>query len=181
MKSSKSIFLIGLLAILSVGFVAVLAPINYKIKTEEAEVGFVIKNLGLNVDGTFSGLSGSISFDKENPSASKIEARIPVKSVDTGINKRDEHLRSEDYFEVDKYPNISFSSTSIKSTKEGYTVRGNFTIKATTKEVSIPFSFDGNNFVGKFSIDRRDYGVGGNSMVMGDKVKISFKIPVSAM
>lgn len=181
MRLSFNIISISLLAVFLFGFQTAINPIDYKINSSAAKVSFIIKNAGLNVDGEFSGLSGSINFDKENPSASKIEVSIPVKSIDTGINKRDNHLRSEDYFEVEKYPNISFVSTNISASKEGFTVTGNFSIKATTKSVSIPFTFSNNVFVGKFNIDRRDYGVGGNSWIMGDKVKISFEIPVEAI
>lgn len=181
MRLSFNIFSISLLAVFLFGFQTAVNPISYKINTSAAKVSFIIKNAGLNVDGEFSGLSGTINFDKENPSASKIEATIPVKSIDTGINKRDNHLRSEDYFEVETYPNIKFVSTSVSSTKDGYTVKGNFTIKKTTKSISIPFTFENNVFVGKFNIDRRDYEVGGNSWIMGDKVKISFEIPVEAL
>lgn len=179
MQLFRNITLIGLLTLLLVGFTS--APIAYKINSEQAKVGFIIKNAGLNVDGEFTGLKGSISFDTENLSASKIEATVPVKTVATGIKKRDESLRSEDYFEVDTYPTISFSSTKITATDKGYMVVGNFKIKKTTKSVSIPFTFSNNKFVGKFTIDRRDYGVGGNSWIMGDKVKISFEIPVVAI
>ncbi|MEM8892426.1 MAG: YceI family protein [Bacteroidota bacterium] len=182
MRLSFNIFSISLLAIFLFGFQTAINPISYKINSSSAKVSFIIKNAGLNVDGEFSGLSGTINFDKDNPSASKIEASIPVKSVDTGINKRDEHLRGEDYFEVEKYPNIRFVSTKITSKDDvWYNVTGNFTIKETTKSVTIPFTFSNNVFVGKFNIDRRDYGVGGNSWIMGDKVKISFEIPVEAL
>lgn len=181
MRLSFKICSISFLAIMLFGFQTAVNPINYKINSSAAKVSFIIKNAGLNVDGEFSGLSGTINFDKENPSAGKIEANIPVKSIDTGINKRDNHLRSEDYFEVEKYPNIKFVSSSISATKDGYNVSGNFSIKATTKSVTIPFTFENNVFVGKFNIDRRDYGVGGNSWIMGDKVKISFEIPVEAL
>ncbi|MEL6250681.1 MAG: YceI family protein [Bacteroidota bacterium] len=181
MRLSFNILSISLLALFLFAFQTAINPISYKINSSSAKVSFIIKNAGLNVDGEFSGLSGTINFDKENPSVSKIEASIPVKSIDTGINKRDEHLRGEDYFEVESYPNIKFVSTSVSATKDGYNVKGNFTIKKTTKSVTIPFTFSNNVFVGKFNIDRRDYGVGGNSWIMGDKVKIFFEIPVEAL
>ena len=182
MRLSFNIFSISLLAVFLFGFQTAVNPISYKINSSAAKVSFIIKNAGLNVDGEFSGLTGSINFDKENPSASKIEASIPVKSIDTGINKRDNHLRSEDYFEVETYPTIKFVSTSISKKDENwYNVTGNFTIKATTKSVTIPFTFNNNVFVGKFNIDRRDYEVGGTRWIMGDKVKISFEIPVEAL
>lgn len=179
MRLSRTIGLIGIFTLFFFGFSNPL--ISYKINSDQAKVGFDIRNLGLNVDGTFSGLTGTVQFDAEDLAASKIEAKIPVKSINTDIKKRDEHLRGEDFFDVAKYPNISFSSTSITSSDGGYKVVGNFTIKKTTKSVSIPFTFSNSTFVGKFEIDRRDYGVGGNSWTMGDKVKISFEIPVVAM
>jgi len=173
------IFLLG--SFLLVAFSPVSIPPTYKIISNQAKVGFVIKNAGLNVDGTFSGLTGNIEFDTENVSLSKIEATIPVNTLDTGINKRDKDLLKEDYFDINKYPIIRFVSSSVRASGEGYSVTGDFTIKATTKSVVIPFTFTNNQFKGDFSIDRRDYGVGGNSWIMGDKVKISFEIPVEEM
>ena len=155
------------------------AALSWKINSAEAKVTFVIKNAGLNVEGGFSGLTGSVNFDPANPSSGKITASIATNTINTGINMRDKDLRTHHYLDVEKYPKISFTSTSISKTSNGYSATGKFTIKDVTKTVTIPFTFDNNVFKGKITIDRRDYHVGKNSWIMGDDVKISFEIPVS--
>ncbi|RYG02355.1 MAG: YceI family protein, partial [Chitinophagaceae bacterium] len=137
----------------------------------ESKITFKIKNLGFNTNGSFSGITGKINFDETKPAESSMEVSIPAKTVNTDNNKRDNHLRSDDYFDVKNYPDIRFVSTSITAgNKKGeYVVKGKLTIKKTTKEISIPFtataSTGGFRFSGEFSINRRDFGVGGGSTI----------------
>lgn len=152
---------------------------EWKVDSENAKIKFVIKNAGLNVDGSFEGLAGTVRFDKDNPSASSINLSVKAETIQTGIDSRDGHLRGEKYLEVDKYPNIRFKSTSVTSNSAGYLVTGQFTVHGVTQTVEIPFSFEGNKFKGEFQIDRLDYGVGKSSWIMSNKVKISFEIPVT--
>lgn len=148
----------------------------------ESKVKFTIKNFGLTVDGTFSGVKGSILFDLKNIEKSEILLSLNANSVDTDNKERDKHLKKEDYFNVEKYPLISFSSTKI-SKKIGlnkYLLSGNLTIKGITKlvefEVTLLQKESKLTFKGSLELNRRTYKVGGNSMVLSDTVKLNFTI-----
>ena len=152
----------------------------HTIVKEETVITFDIKNFGLKVTGSFSGLEGEILFDENLPGSGSFNVKLSASSVDTDNKSRDKHLRSKDYFEVDKYPLITFKSDSIVKSENKYEVRGKLTIKSTTKDVSIPFSYlnvEGvAEFNGQLKLDRRDYGMGKSSWVLGDEVNIQLKV-----
>jgi polyisoprenoid-binding protein YceI len=99
-----------------------------------------------------------------------------VNTINTGIEMRDNDLKKETYFNAEKYPTINFASSSVSADK----VTGNLTIKGVTKEINIPFTAtprsNGYLFEGKFSISRKDFGVGGSSFVLSDHVDIELKV-----
>ena len=152
-----------------------LKPVN-----DASEIKFTIKNFGLNVTGKFSGLSGTMQFNPSNLSASAFNVSVDANTVNTGVDMRDNHLKKEEYFDVSKYPTINFVSTSITGDQNGYTLSGRLTIKGITKEISFPFTAthqnDGTVFTGNFSINRKDFNVGGGSAVMGSNVDVSLKV-----
>ena len=86
---------------------------EYTADNQKSKIGFVIKNLGLNVNGTFSGLKGTIVFDSEKLNDSQMEFSVNANSVNTDNEARDKHLRKEEYFDVDKFEFITFKSTKI--------------------------------------------------------------------
>lgn len=147
-----------------------------------SKVHFVIKNFGINTGGSFDGLAGSITFDPANLSAASFNVTVDAKTVDTDIEARDNHLRKAEYFDVEKYPKISFRSTKITATnKEGYLYMfGVITIKNVSKEISFPFtqtSKDGGIlFKGDFKLNRKEFGVGGSSFSLSDDVSIELSI-----
>lgn len=147
----------------------------------KSAVNFKIKNVGLNVDGSFSGLTADIKFDAINYSKSSIQAFIETRTINTGINLRNNHLKKEDYFNVLKYPQIILKSTLFSKEVDG-TFKGYFklTMKGVTKEIVIPFSYNESSntaiFKGSFTLVRRDYNVGGNSWTLSDNVVISIVI-----
>ena len=153
---------------------------QYKPVDEKSEVKFVIKNFGLNTSGSLNGLKGTINFDPANPGASSFNVTVDANSVNTGSDARDNHLRKEEYFNVEKYPVINFVSTTIKKDQNGYIVTGNLTIKGVTKSITFPFTVEnhdnGIELSGEFSIDRSDFNVGGGSAVLGDNVNVSLKV-----
>ena len=160
-------------------FSVLFTPVNdYTVLADQAKIGFTIKNAGFKVNGSMKGLDGSISFNPNVLDQSKISLSVATATVDTDNKTRDKHLRAEDYFEVEKYPNITFTSTSIKKSASGYLVKGTFKVKNTAKEVEIPFTFQQNVFKGSFSINRIEYGVGKKSWIMDKTVNITFQIPV---
>lgn len=142
-----------------------------------AAITFEIKNLGISTGGSIAGMMSKVHFNPANLNASTIEASVDVGTINTDNSSRDEHLRSEDFFDVAKYPRITLKSTAIRH-KSGANYVGTFTltIKDKSKQVEIPFVYNdkGNAeaFKGSFKINRLDYGVGGSSMVLSDDVII---------
>ena len=160
-------------------FSVLFAPVNdYTVLADQAKIGFTIKNAGFKVNGSMKGLKGDIKFSPDDLGLCAISLSVSTASVDTDNKTRDKHLRGEDYFEVEKYPTITFTSTSVKKSGNGYLVKGTFKVKNTTKEVEIPFTFQQNVFKGSFSINRIEYGVGKKSWIMDKTVNITFQIPV---
>lgn len=146
-----------------------------------SEVTFKIKNLGFNTGGSFSGLAGTIVFNPDNLDGCSFDVHIDAGSINTGVDMRDDHLRSEDYFDVKNHPQIRFVSTKITGNKKSGTlfVSGKLTIKGTTKDISFPFTAqpvkDGYFFNGEFKLNRRDFKVGGGSMV-SDNLTVFLKV-----
>ncbi len=167
------------LAFFITGFLSIKAQ-QYKPVDEKSKVNFTIKNFGVNTNGTFSGLKGTILFDSSKLSTSSFNVSVDVNTINSGIDMRDSHLKKEEYFYAEKYSNISFVSTGIKLNNEGYVVTGQLTIKGISKEISFPFTAvskkDGMLFTGDLNINRKDFDIGGGSAVMGSNVDISLKI-----
>ena len=157
---------------------------NWKIPAG-TKTNFSIKGvLGSTVNGTFDITKSDIKFDAAALSNSSIMAVVSVSSISTGITKRDNHLKSSDYFDAATYPEIIFKSVAITKTTDGkFIAGGNLTIKKVTQHVDIPFSFTPNSkgavFAGSFVIKRIDFGVGEKSMMMGNEVTVNLNIPVN--
>jgi len=131
------------------------------IDTEKSIVNFKIGNMKIRtVKGTFQGMKGTLAFDPGNLAAANFNICIDVASVDTGNKKRDQHLLKEDFFFEATYPQICFESTAVEKTAEAYLTKGNLTIHGISKEVDLPFTFDGKTFRGNLEVSRYDFGVG---------------------
>jgi polyisoprenoid-binding protein YceI len=149
-----------------------------------SKVHFTIKNFGIKIGGDFTGLKGTIAFNPKALNTSTMNVSVDAKTVDTDNGSRDGHLRKDEYFGVDKFPLITFTSTKIteSSIAGRFFVIGNLTIKGVTKPVQFGFTAtsttEGYKFNGEFEINRRDFGVGGSSNVMADKLKV--KLDISA-
>lgn len=155
---------------------------TYTPTDEGSKVRFVIKNFGINTGGTFEGLSGSITFDRSTLATASFNVSVEAKTVDTDIEARDNHLRKAEYFDVEKYPRISFKSTKVTTTnREGYLyLFGIITIKNVSKEISFPFTQKDKDggilFEGEFTLNRRDFGVGGKSFSVSDDLSVGLSI-----
>ena len=149
-----------------------------------SSITFKIKNAGFNTDGAFGGLKGKIFFDATKSYSNTIEATIDVKTINTGSSGKDTHLKKDEYFGVEKYPTISLKASTFAKQADG-SFKGYFklTIKSTTKDIIIPFTFSEKEgkgkFVGQFTINRRDYGVGGSSMILSDNATIFIETTVT--
>lgn len=143
-----------------------------------SSVQFRIKNLGIAVKGSIAGLSSTILFDPAAIASSSITAQVSTATINTGIDLRDDHIKEEDYFDVKNYPYIKLVSTKIAagSKRDSWNFNGKLTIKETTLDISFPFTATpvngGYQLKGEFTINRRDFGVGGSSFTMADNVTV---------
>ena len=145
------------------------------------KITFKIKNAGITVDGSFSDLQADIKFDPKDLDKSVLKASVGVASIKTGINKRDRDLQMRKYFYVDKYPRIKITSKKIKHiTKDQYKGTFELTIKGVTKDVEIPFTYSEKDnlgtFNGEFTVNRRDFGVGSNSLILSDDAGVFIQV-----
>jgi polyisoprenoid-binding protein YceI len=146
-------------------------------KVKSSAITFKIKNAGLTVDGSFSGLEADIKFNPLKPEEANIRASVDAKSIETGNDMRNGHLRKAEYFNVEKFPKITLQSVKIEKTGPiTYNGTFNLTMKGVTKTVLIPFTFmkipEKTELKGTFTLNRRDFGVGGSSMTMADNVTV---------
>ncbi len=161
--------------------VSALAFAQVKHTVTRSAVTYQIKNMGIKTTGKFGGLTADIDFDKNKLATSKIEASIDVTTVNSENEMRDNHLKAEDYFDVNKHPKITMVSRSFAA-KGGNNYLGMFdiTIKGKTKPVEVPFTYTENAntglFKGSFKINRKDFGIGGNSMVLGDEATVDLLV-----
>jgi polyisoprenoid-binding protein YceI len=167
-------------------FLLMMSGVMYAQKYTPADAGskvhFVIKNFSIKTGGDFTGLKGSIVFDPNALNTSSFNVSVNSTTIDTDNGTRDKHLRKEEYFNVEKFPLITFVSTKVtNSTTAGrFYVSGNLTIKGVTKAVEFGFSATpattGYVFKGEFEINRRDFGVGGSSVSLSDNLKVTLAI-----
>lgn len=150
----RSIFLIASL------LVSIVANAQI-IDTKNSVVTFGISNMKWKtVEGTFSGMNGTIVFNENNLQNSSFNVCINAATINTENKKRDDHLRNEDFFEVEKYPEICFTSSSIEKTTEGFVTKGSLSMHGVTKPVEISFTYNNNTFIGNLTVNRFDYNVG---------------------
>ncbi len=159
---------------------SLMKPSAQSLDVVSSEVAFRIKNFGFWVDGTLKGLEVEGEFSAEMPENSRFMVTIPVKTIDTDNSARDRHLLKEDYFYVEKYPEITFETTAIRKTNAGYEASGKLKIRGIEKKVTFPFAVtpegDSHKLKGNLSIDRRTFEVGGNSIVLGDTVEVTIAV-----
>ena len=145
-----------------------MAPM-YEIDEVHSTIGFGIKHMAISTTrGSFSDYSGMIHYDPQNLDAFMVDVTIQAASIDTKNEKRDEHLRGADFFEVETYPTITFKSSTLKKTDEGYEIIGDLTMKDVTKEITLdaeimgPVEGMGKKMVGleaEGKIDRKDFNI----------------------
>lgn len=141
-------------------------------------ITFEIKNLGITTGGSIGGLITRAHFTPANLSASTLEASVDVNTINTDNSSRDEHLRSADFFDVARYPKITLKSVAFRH-KSGNNYVGTFilTIKGKSKQIDFPFTFvDKENtveFKGTFKINRLDFGVGSESVILSNDVIVN--------
>jgi polyisoprenoid-binding protein YceI len=161
---------------------------TYKLDPAHTSAGFTISHLVISeVSGRFDDVAGEITLDNDAVTGAK--ATIQTKSVDTGNSKRDDHLRSKDFFEVEKYPTITFEGTKVEKDDDKAVMVGKFTMHGVTKEIRLPFTIKGPikdpwgntrlAVTAEISLNRTDYGMKSFPGV-GDEVKIHLSTEATA-
>jgi polyisoprenoid-binding protein YceI len=158
---------------------------SYTIDPVHSRIGFVARHaMVTKVRGSFNEFHGSGYFDAANPANTKLELTIKAASIDTRNADRDAHLRSNDFFDMDTYPQITFSSTSVEQTGDaGFRVTGDLTIKGVTRPVTVGFEYTGSavdpygnqriGFEGTTTVNRKDWGVNWNAALEAGGVLVS--------
>lgn len=157
---------------------------NFKPVDLGSKVHFVIKNFGINTGGDFTGLKGEIFFIPEDLSKCKFDVTVSAFTIDTDNPSRDKSLKSAEYFDTQKYPDIKITSIKIDKTNKTaigfYYFTGNITMHGITKPISFPFQAqkvkDDYLFTGDFEIERVDFGVGNRSSVLGNRVVVTLSV-----
>jgi len=171
---------------------------SYTVDAEHSRVGFSVTHMTVStVRGEFGTVTGAVEYDPANITATKVTATVGIASVDTRDQKRDDHLKSPDFFDATKFPDMTFTSTSVKNVKkDSFDLVGKLTIRGVTKDVTFnvkTFSPEvkdpwGNTKIGTSAtakINRQDFGVSWNSTldsggyVVGDEVDIQLDIEMS--
>ncbi|HEY6032810.1 MAG TPA: YceI family protein [Kofleriaceae bacterium] len=167
---------------------------RWNIDGSHSTAEFSVRHLMItNVKGRFGTLSGTVDYDPEKPEASQTDVTIDATSIDTRDEKRDAHLRSPDFFDVEKFPSLTFKSTSVVKTDDGFAATGDLTIHGVTKPVTLEVEGPsdqnkdpwGNTRIGASAtakINRKDFGLNWNAaleaggVLVGEQVKISIEV-----
>lgn len=178
-----------LLTSLALAALPALAQDTYKIDPVHSEVSFKIRHLLAKTSGRFTKFSGTIKVDTADISKSSVEVTIEVASINTDNADREKHLKSPDFFDVEKYPTITFKSTSVKEVVKGkLEVTGDFTLHGVTRRITFPITNAGTQpgmqpgtvvagFIdGALTINRNDYGIKTFPGALGDEVAISLNV-----
>ena len=161
---------------------------TYVPDASHSRIGFVARHaMVTKVRGQFTEYSGSGHFDAEHPENSSIELTIAADSVDTGNADRDAHLRSNDFFDMENHPTISFRSTDVEAVQEDvYRVTGDLTVRGTTRPVTIDFEYTGAavdpfgntriGLEGSTTVNRKEFGLNWNTALDTGGVLVSEKV-----
>ena len=174
----------------AIGFSPTADAANWKIDQAHTTVGFSVSHIFTRVQGRFDRFGGTIVFDPETPASAVVRATVEADSINTNNEKRDKHLRSDDFFDVEKYPTLSFESTGgVADMKDNRgKLPGKLTIHGVTKPVVFDVTFLGQGkdpwgnvragFSASLNINRKDYGLNWNEVLetggflVGDDVEI---------
>jgi polyisoprenoid-binding protein YceI len=166
---------------------------TYAIDQAHSSVSFKVRHMMVSkVNGVFESFSGTLEFVEGEPQDWSVEAAIDVASIDTSDAKRDEHLRSADFFDAENHPEMTFKSTGVEAGGDGYVLTGDLTLMGVTKPVELALEFNGEiedpwgntraGFSASGKLDRRDFGISWNKtmdkggIVVGNEISIALEI-----
>jgi polyisoprenoid-binding protein YceI len=167
---------------------------KWNIDPSHSTAEFSVRHMMItNVKGRFGKLEGTVEYDPAHPEPSKFEATIDAASIDTRDEKRDAHLRSADFFDVENHPKLTFTSREVKKTEDGFTAVGDLTMRGVTKPITLEIEGPteptkdpwGNTRIGASAhakINRKDWGLNWNAaleaggVLVGETVKINLEV-----
>jgi polyisoprenoid-binding protein YceI len=172
---------------------AIATTTTYSVDKAHSELGFQVRHLLTKVRGRFSDFTGTIEYDEENPERSLVTVEVQAASIDTNERDRDAHLRSADFFDVEKIPVLTFRSTGIqRNADDMFAVTGDLTIHGVTRSVSFDVSLLGKakdpwgneriGFEAEATVNRKDFGLTWNAaletggFLVGDEVRITLSV-----
>jgi polyisoprenoid-binding protein YceI len=187
-----------IVAVLALSLLPVVASAAdaYVVDKVHSDVSFKVRHLVANTPGKFNDYSANIALDPSDLTKSTVEFTIQAASIDTFNADRDKHLRTEDFFFVEKYPTLSFKSEKIvKKSATLFDVTGTLTMRGVSKKITVPVEFGGfmkdpwgnekAGFTTEFTVNRKDYGINWNKaldqggLVLGEDVKISLSLELN--
>lgn len=192
MKRFVSLLLIAAFATVPV----VASAATWNVDQTHSSVVFKVRHLFSNVQGEFTDFSGTIDYDPENPTAMVWDATVQVASISTNNEKRDGHLKSDDFFNAEKFPTITFKTTKVEKKDGKLRMTGDFTMRDVTKPVTLDVEFLGAGkhpmregaqvagFTATGKVNRDDFGVSWNSVVEGSSVvgdEVTLNIEIEAI
>jgi len=183
---------LSFVAILTLAAVSMSAD-TYVVDKAHSDAGFKVRHLLSRVSGRFTDFDGSIAVDQKNPLKSSVQFSINTNSISTDNPDRDKHLRSADFFDVEKFPTITFKSTRMRAHgKNHYDVTGLLNMHGVSKEITIPVTIEGfardpwgnqkAGFTTTATLNRKDFGLNWNKaldnggMLVGDDVEVAVNI-----
>ena len=193
----KTVVLVLFLSVLSVAQTA--APTgSHPIDNAHSNVGFSVPILGglSQVRGKFTDFSITLNHDEKDVTKSSVSVVIKATSIDTGIERRDAHLRNADFFDVEKFPEITFKSERIEKKGKQFIAHGPLTMHGVTKQIALPFTINGtfknpsNNkasigYSAKMVLNRRDFGMNyarqDNPTFVGDNITVEIELVTRAL
>lgn len=173
----KTILSAGILTLLLVSAFTLYQSTAWKVKDGYSVK--VFRNAQLQYPIYFTGLKAELVFDQEHPEKSSLSATIDATTVDTGNESMTAHAKEPNVLDTDKFPEITFKSSSIRKMTSGYEVTGNLTLKGITKKITFPFTFERETFSGMFTIAAKDFGINREGAVPSGEIRIELTIPVT--
>ncbi|HEV2861925.1 MAG TPA: YceI family protein [Pyrinomonadaceae bacterium] len=169
------------------------APIaggEYRIDPAHSTIGFAIKHYEINwVSGRFKDFAGTIRYDEQDPTKSSVEFTAKVESIDTGVAGRDKHLRTADFFDIEKYPEMTFKSTRVERKGKSWVLHGDLTLHGVTKPVALPFQLTGAikdprgatrfGVEAQTKIDRREFGITWGKALEGGGFDLGHEVTIN--
>jgi polyisoprenoid-binding protein YceI len=166
---------------------------TFAIDASHSEVGFQVRHLVSQTRGRFNDFAGTVDLDPKNLASSSVDFKIKATSIDTNVADRDKHLRGADFFDVEKYPEITFKSKSVKAAgNDTYNVTGTLTMHGVSKDITLPVTYLGQakdpwgntraGFEAATTLNRKDFGIVWNKALdaggamLGDDVKININL-----